>query len=458
MKTIFNHAYICDKGNDTRYANIIVEDGIIKELHEGYEPVFLIDSHINIIDLKGKLLLPGAVDPHVHLNDPGFTDRETYETGTKAAIRGGVTTVIDMPCTSIPPVTNVKGLIERISAMKGNSYTNIALRGGVCSQCFDADFGKNMASLVDAGVTAFKVYLTSGMDTFGQLNDKQLRETLEIAEELNIQVDCHCEDPKIISKLTQRFIDDEDILAYARSRPVEAEVEGIRTFLSALKDTGARGHIVHVGCKEGVELIGEYKEQGVDVTCETCPHYLAFNEDDFKRFGSSLKTAPVVKTKEDSEALWKYLSEGLIDFVATDHAPCPKERKNTGSMWTDYGGIPGLETFIDYIYNEGVLKNRLTLERFIEVTSYNAAVRYGLDRTGQIKPGFYADLIAIDNNSKRIVDVNNFYSKGKISPFNGMKFDASVVASYIRGEEAWTSKSGIIGTPKGKFRKPNRDF
>ncbi len=453
MKKIFNNVLICDSQNNMKSVHLIVEKGIIKDIYEANEPKLMIDTSIEIIDANGLILIPAGVDTHVHLNDPGFTNMETYSTGTQAAIRGGIATVIDMPCTSIPPVVDINGFTKRIRAIKGNAYCDVALRGGVSEQCFNSIIGKNMIALKNEGVCSFKVYLTSGMKTFGQLNPKQLKEVLKIAKSLDMLVDCHCEDPDIISNLTEKYKDSTDILAYAKSRPVEAEVKGIETFLRLLKRTGAKGHIVHLGSKDGAALIKKYKEDGVDVTVETCPHYLAFNQEDFYKYHSALKTAPVVKSKEDSEALWKYLADGTIDFVATDHAPCPKEMKNTGSIWTDYGGISGLETFMDYMYNEGVLKNRITMERFIEITSFKSAKRYKLKKLGKIELGYYANFVMIDPKKERIVKGDNFYSKGKITPFEGMVFKSSIVKTYLRGEEVWSAEKGIINQPKGKFIK-----
>ncbi len=456
MKKIFNNALICTEGNETKSCHIIVEDGIITDVYEGNDPILMLSHTIDIVDLGGMLVVPAGVDPHVHFNDPGFTERETYETGTKAAIRGGVTTVIDMPCTSLPPVITLGGFVKRIEALRRYDYCNVALRGGVSEKSFSRILGKDMSRLYSEGVASFKVYLISGMESFKQLSPKQIEETLEIAKIIGTQVDCHCEDPEIINNLTKKYHSCEDVLSYAKSRPVEAEVRGIRTFLDLLKKTKARGHIVHVSSGEGASLIKQYKEEGVDVTFETCPHYLAFIQKDFLTLGSSLKTAPPVKFEEDREALWEMLIDDTIDFVATDHAPAPPEMKNTGSIWTDYSGIPGLETFMDYLYNEGVVKNKITLERFIEITSYNAAKRYKLKNLGRIKSGYYADFSIIDPNKERIVKGENFYSKGKITPFEGMKFKGSVVKTFIRGEEVWSVDKGVIEPPKGKFLKSGR--
>lgn len=456
MKKIFNNAVISTKENETKSCHIIVENGVISDVYDGNDPILMLSHTIDIVDLEGLLVVPAGIDPHVHLNDPGFNERETYETGTKAAIRGGITTVIDMPCTSIPPVITLGGFVKRIEALRRYDYCNVAIRGGVSEKSFSRILGKDMSRLYSEGVPSFKVYLTSGMETFKQLTPKQLEETMEIAKIIGTQIDCHCEDPEIIKNLTKKYHSCEDILSYAKSRPVEAEVKGIRTFLELLKKTGAKGHVVHVSTGEGARLIKKYKEDGVDVTFETCPHYLAFIQEDFRTLGSSLKTAPPVKFEEDRETLWEMLIDGSIDFLATDHAPCPPEMKNTGSIWTDYGGIPGLETFMDYIYNEGVLKGKISLERFIEITSYNSAKRYKLNNYGKIEHGYYADFAIIDSKKERIVKGENFYSKGKITPFEGMKFKGSVIRTYIKGEEVWSSDKGIIEPPRGKFLKADR--
>lgn len=449
-KKIFINAFVCDKSNKLKNVSIIVENGIIKEINNFSKDDQSTEKDIEIIDVQGLVLLPAGLDSHVHFNDPGFTNKETYSTGTMAAIRGGVTTVIDMPCTSLPPVVDLHGFERRIEALAHNIYANVGLRGGVSGNSFESgNVDRKMKELIGKGVFAFKVYLISGMDTFRSITSEQLKEVLKIAKSLNIVVDCHAEDPNIINKLTQKYKNDTDILAYAKSRPIEAEVKGIKTFLNALKKTKATGHIVHVASKEGADLIHKYKKEGIDVTFETCPHFLAFNQDDFYKLGSSLKTAPVVKFKEDSDALWEYLSDGIVDFVTTDHAPCPVAEKNTGSIWTDYGGIPGIETFMDYMYNEGVLKNRITIEKFIEITSLNASKRYRVKGVGKIEAGYYADFIMIDPNKERIVKGSEFFSKSKITPFENMKFKASIIKTFLQGEEVWSVDKGIIKPLRG---------
>ena len=392
------------------------------------------------IDAQGLYVLPGGIDPHVHFDDPGYTHREDFYHGSCAAASGGITTVIDMPCTSVPPVTSRCNLAQKLQAIEHRSVTDFGLFGGVSAQSFEEDGFRYMAELADS-VVGFKTYFVSGMETFGRLNHYQFKCVLEQARDLGRPVLLHAEDYGYVAAATEVFMSEGDSpLHYYQSRPETTEVLAVLTAVELAEETGADLHIVHVGTAAAAEILAQSR-----ATCETCPHYLAFTVDDFVRIGSPLKVAPPIKSAENRGRLWKLVADGMIGFVASDHAPSPAREKATGSIWTDYGGIPGSGTLLPYVFSEGFAAGRLSLKRLLEVTSENAAKRYGIyDRKGSIAVGKDADFALIDPQGEWVVQGSSFLSKGKITPFEGMVLKGRVVKTVLRGRVVYDLDEGVV--------------
>ena len=393
----------------------------------------------NELDASGLILFPGAIDPHVHFNDPGYTQREDFYHGSCSAVSGGITTVIDMPCTSIPPVTNLKNLKTKLNIIKNKSVVDFGLFGGVSGQSF-LDYEKNMNELAKF-VLGFKTYFISGMETFQRLNYSQFSEVLQFSNKVNRPILLHAEDYDFVQKNEKLEREKGNKWEnYYNSRPENAEILAVQSAVNIAEKTNANLHIVHIGTGDAGKLI-KGKEK---ITGETEPHYLEFNFDDLEKIGSALKTTPVVKRKGNSEKLWKMLIDGTINFVASDHAPAPAESKNAKSVWDIYSGIPGSGTLFPYMYSEGFIKRKIKLDKFLKIVSENAAKRYGIfDRKGSIEVGKDADFILLDPNKKWIVKGKEFYSKGKITPFENMEFDGKVVKTIIRGEVVYDEDKGI---------------
>jgi len=408
------------------------------------------------IDANYCIVLPGAIDPHVHYDDPGFEWREDFYTGTLAAAFGGVTTVADMPCTSIPPIINAENLQNKLQIIKKKAIIDFALWGGVSGTEFaDNTVKKNMYGLKEQGVIGFKTYLISGMDDFTALVPSQLEEVALIAKELDMPVAVHAEDKAFVENRRAQFQKENknEITYYCQARGIEAEVLAIKTVIRIAKKTGAHFHIVHLSSKRGLELIEKAQAQGVHITTETCPHFLAFTQDDFEWQGSILKTAPPVRFAEDKEVLWKGLKNGAISFVATDHAGCdyPKE-KSTGSIWTDYGGMPGSELMVPFIFSEGFMKNRLSLHEMQKILSGNAAQNYRLDsHKGSINIGKDADFVFIDPLAKTKIEPEKLHSKGKYTPFDGRIFQCGIVKTILRGNVIVDNEQSLVNPGYGSF-------
>jgi allantoinase len=423
--------------NHTRAVDIRIEDGQITELG----PSLAGDS--SILDAHGLLVLPGGIDPHVHFDTPGYTQREEFYHGSCAAASGGITTVVDMPCTSIPPVTNAANLRTKLAAIEHQSVVDYGLYGGVSAQSYEAGGSSWLRELAE-DVLGFKAYFVSGMPSFQRLDHYLFKQVLATTAELGLPVLLHAEDYETVQAATPAAMAaGNSPRHYYQSRPETAETLAVLAAVELARETGADLHVVHVGTAAAAEIV----DQG-QATCETAPHYLAFTLDDFERIGPALKISPPVKPAPNRERLWELLADGTIDFVASDHAPCPLEEKNTGSIWTDYGGIPGTGTMLPYLFSEGYAKGRLTLGRLLEVAAENAARRYGLDdRKGSIAVGKDADLTLIDPQATWTVRGAEFYSKGKITPFEGTTLQGRVQYTLVRGAIVYDADRGILAPP-----------
>ncbi len=398
-----------------------------------------------VIDAGGLYVFPGGIDPHVHFNDPGYAEREDFSHGTMAAASGGITTVIDMQCTSIPQVTDEKNLEIKLSEIRAKAVVDYGLYGGVCAQSFLHGFPLNMENLANS-VLDFKTYFISGMESFARLDLYQFKKVLEKAREMGIPVLLHAEDYDCVNAATRAAQRQGNAPAdYYRSRPETAEILAVFAAAEIAEETGADLHIVHVGTAKAAEVLRNRAP-----TCETGPHYLAFDTDDFQRLGSVLKTTPPVKSPENKKKLWDLLAGGEIDFVASDHAPCMPESKNTGSIWTDYAWIPGCPTLFPYLFSEGYMKGRLTLNRFVGAVSANAARRYGMDhKKGSIEVGKDADLVLVDPKDRMFVRGEALLSKGKLTPFEGMEFRGRIKKTFLLGALVYSLEEGIVGKKGG---------
>ena len=386
---VIKNGLVALKGEDElKKISIIIEDGKIKEFTD------IIPPDDDIIDAEGFHVLPGGIDAHVHFNTPGFELREDFYHGSCFAASGGITTVIDMPCTSLPPVTSLANLKHKLLAVKKQSVVDYAFYGGVNGNDLD-DFRSKMQELAPF-VAGFKCYLKSGMDSFGSVSYEILAEVLKMSKELKLPVLLHAEDKAFIDEAEAREQKKGAGAAnYYRSRPALAEIIAVRKAAKLAQKTGGDLHIVHISSFDGAMAA---RRNGASV--ETCPHYLAFSLVDFGKQGSILKVAPTLKLGK-REKLWKLVREGKIDFVTSDHAASRIEDKSTGSIWTDYSGIAGSGMLLPYMYSEGYKRTRIGLRKLVELICEKPAERFGLsDRKGEIAVGMDADFVIIDPNGE----------------------------------------------------------
>jgi allantoinase len=420
-------------------SDIVIEDGCIVYVGEAREGIPGADE---IIDARGLMVLPGCIDPHVHFDEPGYTWREDFYHGSCMAASGGVTTVIDMPCTSAPPVTNRPHLEEKLGVVVKRSVVDFGLYGGVSAQAFDEGFPRYMDELAPR-VLGFKTYFISGMESFERLDHARFRKVLTKARSLDLPVLLHAEDYDFVTAATGEAVrEGNGPLHYYKSRPEKAELLAVRTAAALAREVGARLHIVHLSTADAAALLGD------GVTGETGPHYLAFDLGDFERMGAVLKCTPPIKSSGNRQKLWSYLCEGRISFVASDHAPCAAREKNTGSIWTDYAGMPGTGLLLPYMFSEGYLEGRLSMARLLEVTSQHAAEQRGIaHRKGSIEVGKDGDLVLIDPHAWWTVRGKHFLSKGHLTPFEGMKLRGKVEKTIVRGTVVYDEAKGITVHP-----------
>lgn len=411
---------------------------VVKSLPEAEYP-----SGTKVFDAGGLLVIPGAIDAHVHFNTPGFEHRENFEHGSTAAISGGVTTIIDMPCTSIPPVTSAENQQIKLSALQNLSTVDYGLWGGISGIDISdpATAHKKIRGLHAHRVVGFKAYFISGMTTFTDLTLDQMEIAAGWIAHTGLPLAIHAEDKDLVHSRQQKLqaAGQKDWRAYCRARDVRAEMVAVKNAVRISEKTGCRIHIVHLSSARALEVIREAREKGVRISTETCPHYLQFTQKDFANpaISAFLKTAPPVKQPNDRKALWQGLADGSIDFVTTDHAGCDPEKEKCGEdFWQIYGGIPGVEHRVPFMFSEGFIAGRLDLQRTIDLLSKAPADFFSINhRKGHLLPNKDADLVLIDLWAPQVIDAVNMHSKGKYTPFQGKKFRATVRQTFLRGRQ-----------------------
>jgi allantoinase len=423
---------------DFRRVDMLVAGGKIARIAEAGS-IAAAEGGGEILDAEGLMLFPGAIDPHVHFDEPGFTHREDFLHGSSEAARGGVTTVIDMPCTSLPPVTRLEALKNKLAAVSGKAVVDYAFYGGVNGLDSPAEIEAAVAELAPE-VVGFKCYTVSGMETFTAVSPEQFAHAYQACASAGRPLLLHAEDPAVIQAAQAALAAacGTATLAwkdYYASRPMTAEVEACAAALR-LAGTDPRWlHIVHIGTASAAALVA-----AAGATCETCAHYLAFDEEDFERLGAALKTAPPVKEPTQKALLWRQLAEGTISFVTSDHAGAPGYEKFTGDPLTAYGGIPGTGTLFPYLLSEGLFAKRLTLKRFLEASAGAAAARYGLSRgKGSLEPGKDADFVLVDPEATTTIEPSAMFSKSVITPFAGLRLAGRIAGTFVRGTRVYAT-------------------
>jgi dihydroorotase len=375
------------------------------------------------IDCEGNIVLPGLIDVHVHFREPGLTHKEDWLTGSRAAAKEGITYVMDMPNT-IPPTTTMERLLEKKKLAK-KSIVNFSLYAAIVND------NLNLLQDLSNEVKAFKLFMAHSTGELKLSEDSFMDAFLEISKAGRILC-VHAEDQKIIDKSTKKYKNRTDPLAFALSRPEESEISAIDRAIRLAEKTHAKLHVCHVSVGKGVSLISKAKLEGIDVTCETCPHYLFLTLEDFKKKGTLAKIGPPLRRKEDQLALWKGILEGTIDILSSDHAPHTLEEKDQ-DIWSAPSGVPGVETTLPLMLN-AINKRIITLEKLVKLMHDNPTKRFGLVNYGNIEVENIANLTIVDLKKKWKISSENLLTKCGWSPFEGWEGKRTVFKTIVNGK------------------------
>jgi allantoinase len=399
-----------------------------------------------LIDAGHAVVIPGLVDTHVHINDPGRAEWEGFESATRSAAAGGVTTLIDMPLNSIPATTSVDGLAAKRRAADGRCFVDVGFWGGVVP----GNAG-DLESLARAGVRGFKCFLSpSGVAEFGHVSESDLREAMPIVARTGLPLLVHAEMPALLREPDPRA-DPRSYSTWLDSRPTTAEQAAIELLIDLSAKTGARVHIVHLASADALASIGGARASGVRVTVETCPHYLTFAAEDIADGDTALKCAPPIREGEHRERLWQALASGSIDLIATDHSPAPASLKHIedGNFVEAWGGISSLQISLPIVWT-GASDRRLPLARVSQWMSAAPAALAGLTgRKGAIAPGYDADLVVFDPDREMTVDASRLYHRQAVTPYDGARLRGVVRMTMLKGEIVF-DHGEFVGAPAGR--------
>ena len=391
-----------------------------------------VSSAAELIDVGTLVVSPGIVDTHVHVNEPGRTDWEGFDTATRAAAAGGVTTIVDMPLNSVPATTTAGALEAKRRAAAGQCHVDVGFWGGVVP----GNDGE-IDGLVDAGVRGFKCFLVpSGVDEFPPVGEADLRRALPILARRRVPLLVHAERniaPYPGGAAPQSY------RSYLASRPPDAEVDAIRLMIRLASEFRARVHIVHVAAAQAVEEIARARGLGVSITAETCPHYLTFAADAIADGATAFKCAPPIRSSQHREDLWSALRDGICTVVASDHSPAPRRMKHTdaGDFIAAWGGIASLELSLRAVWT-GAARRGFTLADIARWMSEGPARLCGLaDRKGAIRIGCAADLVLFDSDAEFTVDSAALQQRHKLTPYAGTVLRGAVRATYLGGVRIW---------------------
>ena len=395
------------------------------------------------IDATRFSIFPGVIDSHVHFNEPGRTDWEGWETGSRAAAAGGTTSVFEMPLNAHPPTLDGPSFDAKRAVAEKKSMVDFGLWGGLGPGNLD-----QLETLRERGVVGLKAFMcNSGIDDFPYADTKTLREGMRIAATLGLLVGVHAESQEMTEGLTREKLaaGKTSVRDFLESRPIKAELDAITHAIDLAHETGCRLHIVHVSCGRGVALVVKARSEGVDVTCETCPHYLLLTNNDMEEIGTVAKCAPPLRPITDQKDLWDRL--GDITTIGSDHSPAPPEMKQHDNFFEVWGGISGVQHLLT------LLVDKVSSDQLAKLTSENVAQRFGIAAKGGIAVGKDADLSLVAPGVADAITAESLQYRHRQSPYVGRKQGGRIVRTILRGQTI--HHDGKLTTrPIGRFIRP----
>lgn len=426
---------------------VVIKNGRIAQLTTGEAEI----EAGQVIDLQGKVVMPGLVDDHVHFNEPGREHWEGYRTGSMAAAAGGITTVLEMPLNATPPSIDRQKLQHKREVVKSKAVIDYGHWGGLVNNNLSA-----LDELQAEGVIGFKAFMSNSGVDFERIDDDILYAGLARTRDLGNVLAVHAENEYVTGYLGQqlRAAGRTDRLAWPESRPPATELEAINRAVYWAGVTGGNLHIVHVTIADGIRAAAEARHKGVHVSVETCPHYLFFDQDDFVRIGPAAKCAPPIRSQADVEALWACVQAGLVDTIASDHSPCLWADKEAGldNIWQAWGGISGIQAMLPAILTEGVHKRGLPLSSLVRMMAANPARIFGLyPQKGTLLPGADADLVVVDLDKEWTLEVDDLLYRNRHSAYVGRSFKGAVERTIVRGVTVYQTGQIMVEAGYGQL-------
>lgn len=411
-------------------ASICIDQGKIAAI---VEPGVTIAAE-KVIDAKGNYVFPGAIDSHAHLNDPGYNWREDYAHGTAAAGVGGFTTIVDMPLQNEPALTDGHIFEEKLAHVAPNAYVDYCFWGGLV----DYNLG-SLTELDEKGCVAFKSFIGPVSPDYVSLTIGQAKEALEILKSAGARAGFHCEDYSIIKweEARAKRKEKNDWQDFLNSRPVIAELVATQNIIDLARELDAKVHICHVSHPRVAKIIRDAQLEGVDVTGETCGHYLAFSDQEVIKNGSLFKCAPPLREAQAVEELWEYVNNGTLSCIGSDHSPCELSEKSEAvhGVFGAWGGISGIQNTMQVVFSEGVNKRGYCPTILAKALSEGPAKAFGIyGKKGAIAVGFDADLVVLDPEKEWEITPESLHYVNKISAFVGLKGVGLPVCTVVRGQ------------------------
>ena len=423
-------------------ATVVVRGGVIASVSDGIATA----GRGGVVELGDSVLLPGLVDTHVHVNEPGRTEWEGFESATRAAAAGGVTTIFDMPLNSIPPTTSAEAMKAKMAAARGRSFVDVGFWGGAV-----AGNAGELAAMKELGAPGFKCFLVpSGVAEFEQVGGRDLAEALREIARIGAVLLVHAEDPRHIRPAGPG--DPRAYATYLATRPARAEDDAIALLVRLCRETGARVHVVHLSSAGAVEGIRRARADGLPLSAETCPHYLCFAAEEVPDGATEFKCAPPIRDRENRERLWSALEGGDVEMVVSDHSPSPPELKgrDTGDFLSAWGGISSLQLRLPAVWTAARRRGHSfgRLSEWLAAAPARLAGQEG--RKGVIAPGADADFVAWNPDETFEVRPEILHHRHALSPYLGRLLEGVVQSTWLAGEKIF-ERGEFVGPPRGEL-------